>query len=258
MDGLTFRPWESVHIATHWDQPVRVGPGPVPQIHFTALPEESAFLATYNREMSGASPPRTLVFSYPVRPGDRASGIALGGEDHGLVQPQSITDHASNKAGPRWNVFHSKVFLGWSIAAGDRPRITRAELTSAPLHGDAYHAHEAVEITLSANSPMFVDSSKGGPHLLLTGGANSVPLAYHRVLTGIAGPGKLVFKGIPPEGLNGPLFLHRNGAGVIRNADSVTDWEGRQVDQPDPEALALGLKVKTAPRTRRRTVHADF
>ena len=208
--------------------------------------------------MSDASPPRTLVFSYLVRPDDRASGIALGGKDQGLVQPQSITDHVGNRAGLRWNIFNSKVFLGWSIGAGHRPRITHADVTSAPLHGDAYHAHEAVEITLSADAPMLVDSSNGGPYLLLTGGANSVPLAYHRVLTGIAGPGKLVFKGILPEGLNGPLFLHRNGAGVIKNAASVTDWEGRQVDQPDPEALALGLKVKTAPQTRPRTVHAEF
>ena len=214
------QPGEVVEFRVRFDRPVRVDQGGLPYVNI-GINNRGPVRAHYNVQRTAAiKVASVLSFTYAVQDGDTDNDQIWVG-DNNLKNAASISDYAGNAA----TGVGLGVSLGHNVGDVGAPSVTGLELTSQPLLGATYQPGEVIELTLTTDEPISVDSRQG-PYLTITLDGQTARAGYKAGRSEVAGANQMVLTWTVMDGSVDTDGISITGA----RANGIADYSGNPVN----------------------------
>ena len=215
-----FQPGEVVEYRIRFDRPVRVDQSGLPYVNI-GINNRGPMRAHYNVQRTAAiKVASVLSFTYTVQDGDTDNDQVWVG-DNNLKNAASISDYAGNAA----TGGGLGVSLGHNVGDAGAPSVTGMELTSQPLLGATYQPGEVIELTLTTDEPISVDSRQG-PYLTITLDGQTARAGYQAGRSEVAGANQMVLTWTVMDGSVDTDGISITGA----RANGIADYSGNPVN----------------------------
>ena len=215
-----FQPGEVVEYRIRFDRPVRVDQSGLPYVNI-GINNRGPMRAHYNVQRTAAiKVASVLSFTYTVQDGDTDNDQVWVG-DNNLKNAASISDYAGNAA----TGGGLGVSLGHNVGDAGAPSVTGMELTSQPLLGATYQPGEVIELTLTTDEPISVDSRQG-PYLTITLDGQTARAGYKAGRSEVAGANQMVLTWTVMDGSVDTDGISITGA----RANGIADYSGNPVN----------------------------